>query len=137
MTEIIFHHYPVSPVAEKVRAGLGIKKLAWRSVEHNRLPDRPELFAMTAGYRRIPVMQIGADIYCDSQCILRELERRFPEPTFFPGPRQGHAVGHLALDRRAGVRADVPHRVRARDGQACRRRWSPTARGSIWAPART
>ena len=85
MTEIIFHHYPVSPVAEKVRAGFGVKKLTWRSVEHNRLPDRPELFAMTAGYRRIPVMQIGADIYCDSQCILRELHRRFPEPTFFPG----------------------------------------------------
>ena len=89
MSEIIFHHYPVSPVAEKVRAGLGVKKLAWRSVEHSRLPDRPELFAMTAGYRRIPVMQIGADIYCDSQCILRELERRFPEPTFFPNGGPG------------------------------------------------
>ena len=89
MSEIIFHHYPQSPVAEKVRAAFGIKKLAWRSVEHNRLPDRPELFAMTAGYRRIPVMQAGADIYCDSQCILRELERRFPSPTFFPGPGKG------------------------------------------------
>ena len=89
MSEIIFHHYPLSPVAEKVRAGFGIKQLAWRSVEHSRMPDRPELFAMTAGYRRIPVMQIGADIYCDSQCILRELEARFPEPTFFPGPGKG------------------------------------------------
>ena len=89
MSGVIFHHYPLSPVAEKVRVGFGIKKLAWRSVEHNRLPERPELFAMTAGYRRIPVMQIGADIYCDSQCILRELERRFPEPTFFPGPGKG------------------------------------------------
>ncbi len=89
MSEIIFHHYAVSPVAEKVRAGLGVKRLAWRSVEHNRLPDRPELFAMTAGYRRIPVMQIGADIYCDSQCILRELERRFPDPTFFPNGAPG------------------------------------------------
>ena len=29
-------------------------------------------------------MQIGADIYCDSQCILRELERRHPTPTFLP-----------------------------------------------------
>ncbi len=89
MSEIIFHHYPQSPVAEKVRAAFGIKKLAWRSVEHARLPDRPELFAMTAGYRRIPVMQVGADIYCDSQCILRELERRVPSPTFFPGPGKG------------------------------------------------
>ena len=89
MSEIIFHHYPLSPVAEKVRAAFGIKKLSWRSVEHSRMPDRPELLAMTAGYRRIPVMQVGADIYCDSQCILRELERRIPEPTFFPGPGKG------------------------------------------------
>ena len=93
MTDIILHHYPLSPVAEKVRAGLGIKKLGWRSVEHNRLPDRPELFAMTGGYRRIPVMQVGADMYCDSQCILREIERRHPSPTFFPGPGKGMPWG--------------------------------------------
>ena len=37
-------------------------------------------------------MQIGANIYCDSQCILREIERRHPEPTFFPGGAQGMAV---------------------------------------------
>lgn len=68
---------------------MGIKKLAWRSVEQNRLPKRPELFAMTGGYRRIPVMQIGADIYCDTQCILRELECRIPAPTFFPNNGAG------------------------------------------------
>lgn len=89
MTEIIIHHYLASPVSEKIRTGMGIKQLAWRSVEHNRLPDRPELFAMTGGYRRIPVMQIGADIYCDTQCILRELERRVPEPSFFPDKNAG------------------------------------------------
>lgn len=56
MTDIIFHHYPPSPVSEKIRAGFGIKNLSWHSVEQNRLPDRPELFAMTGGYRRIPVL---------------------------------------------------------------------------------
>ncbi|GBE44281.1 hypothetical protein BMS3Bbin10_02372 [bacterium BMS3Bbin10] len=40
---------------------------------------------LTGGYRRTPVMRIGADIYCDSQCILREIDRRHVEPTFFPG----------------------------------------------------
>ena len=89
MSEILLHHYPQSPVAEKVRTGLGLKRLAWRSVEQGRLPPRPELDAMTGGYRRIPVMQIGADIYCDSQCILRELERRHPTPTFFPNNGAG------------------------------------------------
>lgn len=84
MSKIILHHYPQSPVAEKVRKCFGIKKIEWWSVEENRLPPRPELFAMTGGYRRIPVLQIGADIYCDTQCIIRELEIRTPEPTLFP-----------------------------------------------------
>ncbi|NIO43447.1 MAG: glutathione S-transferase family protein [Burkholderiales bacterium] len=89
MSDIILHHYPQSPVSEKVRIGLGIKKLAWRSVEIPRIPPKPELMPLTGGYRRTPVMQIGADIFCDSQCILRELQRRFPEPSFFPGGGDG------------------------------------------------
>ena len=93
MTEIILHHYPQSPVSEKVRVGFGIKRLAWRSVEIPRLPPKPELMPLTGGYRRTPVLQAGADVYCDSECMLRELERRFPEPSFFPGNSAGTAWG--------------------------------------------
>ncbi|WP_346911223.1 glutathione S-transferase family protein [uncultured Roseibium sp.] len=87
--EIILHNYPQSPVAEKVRVGFGIKRLSWRSVEIPRLPPKPMLAKLTGGYRRTPVMQIGADIYCDSQAILRELERRHPSPGFFPAGDEG------------------------------------------------
>jgi glutathione S-transferase len=93
MTRIILHNYPQSPVAEKVRVGLGIKGLPWRSVEIPRIPPKPLLMPLTGGYRRTPVMQIGADIYCDSQCILREIERRHPLPTLFPGGAEGMAWG--------------------------------------------
>jgi len=89
MDEIILHHYPASPVSEKVRVALGIKNLAWRSVEIPRLPPKPDVMPLTGGYRRTPIMQIGADIYCDSQCILRELQRRHPEPSFYPGGAAG------------------------------------------------
>ncbi len=89
MSEFILHHYPPSPVSEKIRTGFGLKALSWWSVEQNRLPDRPELFAMTGGYRRIPVLQIGADIYCDTQCIFREIEARSPDPSFFPNRSAG------------------------------------------------
>ena len=34
--------------------------------------------------RRTPVMQIGADIYCDSQCIIRALEKHHPTPSLLP-----------------------------------------------------
>ena len=88
-SEVIFHAYPQSPVAEKVRVVFGIKGVAWRSVEIPRLPPKPMLTALTGGYRRTPVLQIGADIYCDSQCIIRELERRFPSPTIMPTSEQG------------------------------------------------
>ena len=93
MSEPILHHYPPSPVSEKIRAAFGMKGLAWRSVEQNRLPERPELFAMTGGYRRIPVLQIGADVYCDTQLIFRELEARAPEPTLFPPEHAGLGFG--------------------------------------------
>ena len=93
MSEPILHHYPPSPVSEKIRTAFGIKGLAWRSVEQNRLPERPELFAMTGGYRRIPVLQIGADIYCDTQLIFREIEARAPEPTLFPPEHAGLGFG--------------------------------------------
>ena len=83
-SEIILHNYPQSPVAEKVRVALGIKGLSWRDVEIPRLPPKPMLTPLTGGYRRTPVMQIGADIFCDSQCIIRELERRHPTPSFMP-----------------------------------------------------
>lgn len=91
MNDIILHNYPQSPVAEKVRTGFGFKNLTWRSVEIPRIPPKPKLTPLTGGYRRTPVMQIGADIYCDSRCILREIERRVPEPSLFPRGNGGMA----------------------------------------------
>ena len=91
--EIILHHYPQSFASEKVRIVLGIKNLPWHSVEIPRIPPKPDLMPLTGGYRLTPVMQIGADIYCDSQAIIRELQRRHPEPTLFPGGGAGMVWG--------------------------------------------
>src|SRR5258706_8944557 len=82
--EIIFHHYPTSPFSEKIRLIFGIKKLSWRSVEIPNIMPKPDLVPLTGGYRKTPVMQIGADIFCDTQIIARELERRFPSPSILP-----------------------------------------------------
>jgi glutathione S-transferase len=87
MADIILHHYEISPYSEKVRLGLGLKGLAWASVEIPIIMPKPELTALTGGYRKTPVLQIGADIYCDSQLIMRELERRHPSPSFYPAGR--------------------------------------------------
>jgi glutathione S-transferase len=96
LSEIILHHYPRSPFSEKVRLAFGFKGVAWKSVIIPRLMPKPELMPLTGGYRKTPVMQIGADIYCDTQCILRELERRFPQPTLFPFASEGVASATAA-----------------------------------------
>ena len=90
---VILHHFEQSPFSEKIRVVFGLKNIAWTSVLISRIMPRPDLMPMTGGYRRTPVMQIGADIYCDTQCIIRELERRFPEPTLFPDGGEGLAWG--------------------------------------------
>jgi glutathione S-transferase len=76
MAEFILHHYDTSPFSEKPRVMFGLKGLAWRSVIQPTIMPKPELTPLTGGYRRAPVMQIGADVYCDSQVILAEILAR-------------------------------------------------------------
>lgn len=83
--EIILHHYDTSPFSEKVRVMLGVKGLSWRSVIQPVIMPKPDLVPLTGGYRRIPVLQIGADIYCDTQVILAELEARHRRPDVVKG----------------------------------------------------
>src|SRR5882672_7004284 len=82
--ELILHHYDFSNYAEKARLALGYKGLAWRSVIIPPVAPKPDLTPLTGGYRRTPVLQIGADIFCDTHLILRELERQKPSPTLYP-----------------------------------------------------
>ena len=89
MTTLILHQYDVSPFSEKVRKVLAVKGVPWRSVEQPTIMPKPDLVALTGGYRRIPVLQIGADVYCDTQLIVRVLERLHPTPTLYPGGSEG------------------------------------------------
>lgn len=91
MTELILHHYPTSPFAEKARLVLGYKKLAWRSVVIPVIAPKPDLVALTGGYRKTPVLQIGADIYCDTALICDVLEHLQPDPSIYPEPSKGMA----------------------------------------------
>ena len=93
MPDLILHHYPNSPFSEKVRVAFGIKKLAWRSVEIPNMMPKPDLMPLTGGYRKTPVLQVGADIYCDTQLILLELEKRTPKPPLLPVGQEGEARG--------------------------------------------
>lgn len=73
MPDLILHHYPMSPFSEKIRAMLGYAGLGWQSVTVREMPPRPKLELLTGGYRKIPVAQIGADVFCDTRTIDREI----------------------------------------------------------------
>ncbi len=91
MSDLILHHYSGSPFSEKVRLILGFKKLAWRSVIVPTIMPKPDVLALTGGYRRTPFMQIGADIYCDTALMCRVIDQLHPEPPLYPMATQGLA----------------------------------------------
>jgi glutathione S-transferase len=89
MSDLILHHYDMSPYAEKIRLALGVKGIAWRSVQTPMILPKPDHFELTGGYRRVPVLQIGADIYCDTHLITRVLDQIQPSPPLSPPGQEG------------------------------------------------
>ncbi|WP_372524959.1 glutathione S-transferase family protein [Piscinibacter sp.] len=89
MHDLILHHYASSPFSEKVRLVLGYKGLVWKSVTVPVVLPKPDVVALTGGYRRTPFLQIGADIYCDTALICRVIDRLAPTPPLFPVAASG------------------------------------------------
>ena len=89
--DIVLHHYPLSPFAEKVRTVLGFKQLAWKSVTIPAVMPKPDVVALTGGYRKTPILQIGRDVYCDTALICDVLEHLQPAPTLYPAQAKGLA----------------------------------------------
>jgi glutathione S-transferase len=96
MSELILHHYPTSPFAEKARLLLGFKGLSWRSVKISPVMPKPDLTALTGGYRKTPVLQVGADIYCDTALIARRLEQEKALPALLPEGQEMIAASFAA-----------------------------------------
>ncbi len=80
MADLIVYNYPLSPFAEKIRLMLAYAAIPWKSVKVLEMPPRPVVDILTGGYRKIPVAQIGADIYCDTKTITTEIARIAEKP---------------------------------------------------------
>jgi len=89
MAELILHQYATSPFSEKVRLLLGAKGLSWQAVEIPAILPKPDVTALTGGYRRTPVLQIGADIYCDTALICDVIDELAPSPALYPAAQAG------------------------------------------------
>ncbi len=70
---------------------MGYKKLSWLSVEIPATAPKPHYTLLTAGYRRTPALQIGADVYCDTRLIAEVLEATRSHPSLFPGPERARS----------------------------------------------
>ena len=93
---LILHQYERSPFSEKVRVILGAKGLTWSACDQPVIMPKPEMVALTGGYRRIPVLQVGADLWFDSLYIIEELDRRSPHAPAFAGSGLGLASAFAA-----------------------------------------
>lgn len=89
--ELILHHYDSSPFSEKIRLILGWKGFDWRSVIVPSILPKPDVVALTGGYRKTPLLQIGSHIYCDTALICDVLERLRPQPALYPAGHKGLA----------------------------------------------
>lgn len=81
---MILHHYPMSPFSEKIRLMAGYCGLTWMSVMAPESPPRAIVDPLAGGYRRIPVAQVGADVFCDSRLICAELAQMANQPQLSP-----------------------------------------------------
>ena len=84
MTQLILHQYAASPFSEKVRCLLGYKQQDYHMVEIPVIMPKPDLMALTGGYRKTPVLQLGADIFCDTAAICRVIDDLFPDNSIYP-----------------------------------------------------
>ena len=91
MSQVILHHYALSPYSEKIRLALGLKGVSWNSVEIPVWTPRPKLTPMTGGYRRTPILQVGAEFYCDTLRILQTVEKLGTEGALYPKGQEGLA----------------------------------------------
>ena len=91
MSDLILHHYAGSPFSEKMRLIFGFKGIAWQSVNVPVIMPKPDVVALTGGYRRTPFLQIGADIYCDTALMSRVIEALHPTPSLYPAEAGGAA----------------------------------------------
>lgn len=100
---VVLYHYDASPFANKVKNMLLVKGIPHKRVAAAMQLPRPEITELLGlTYRRIPILAVGNDIYCDTSLIASALERRFPASagfnTLFP-PRAGGGRTDGALAR--------------------------------------
>lgn len=88
---VILFCYPVSPWSLKVSTYLNLRNIPYFECHQPITWPRSDLQQLGINYRRIPILAIGKDIYCDTSLMLEKLEVIFPN----------RGLGHHGADGKA------------------------------------
>jgi glutathione S-transferase len=91
---LILHQYDISPFSQKAQKMMALKGLSWLSIEMPMIAPKPDVEALTGGYRGTPVLQIGADVFIDNWMIARAIDQFAPDR---PPINARGALGDAAL----------------------------------------
>ncbi|ORY80967.1 glutathione S-transferase [Protomyces lactucae-debilis] len=97
MAEPILYSYDFSPYAFKVRSVLSLLNIKYKVVQVDMVMPRPELEAIGVNYRRIPILAVGKNIYCDSQSIIEYLLSREDARSIVPAGSETSQLGLKVL----------------------------------------
>jgi len=94
---IILYRYNGSPFANKIESVLSMRGIPHFQVDVPMTLPRPEVIELLGiGYRRIPLLAVGNDVYCDTGLIVPQLEKRVPPSaeyvSVFPPRKDGGKV---------------------------------------------
>ncbi|KAF2106450.1 hypothetical protein BDV96DRAFT_590965 [Lophiotrema nucula] len=91
----LLFHYPPSIYSHRVLWYLWLRGLPYDECIQPAYMPRPDLASININYRRIPILAIGKDIYCDSRLIIKTLEERFPGSNLSPRTSQEAGIKKL------------------------------------------
>ncbi len=104
--QLILHRSLKSPYAQKAMLLMGYLDQSYLSVVAPKGVPRPIQEKLVGNYaRRIPILQIGADMYCDTELIMRVLARRTGSTSLLSYPSQSDAEAWVAKIEAQGALA--------------------------------
>lgn len=89
MPKVILYGYPASPYYQKLVSTLAFLKIEYSVCSQPNALPRPDFESIGVSYRRIPLLSIDGDLYCDTSLIISKL----CELANTPNHRETEALG--------------------------------------------
>ncbi|KAF2759713.1 hypothetical protein EJ05DRAFT_474778 [Pseudovirgaria hyperparasitica] len=94
---IVAFDYDFSPYGQKIRSALAASNVAFLRADVPPVLPRPTLEKLGITYRRIPVLAIGKDVYCDSSLIIDTIQKTFKALPSHPADKAFETFGSAGL----------------------------------------